>query len=157
MRKSNTCPRAKKLLWEHCVLFEQKHHNIWYKWFPEKLPLFLQYVLNVPISIILSQFYYPTRLQHYYENVQPVVLGSLLTAHMHQTGRCITRAVLRCVLCCNGFDQRFARQQLCKHGPIRNNRGSCCFCVRGDVKTVDSDHVICVFCSSDRRANRLGG
>jgi hypothetical protein len=39
----------------------------------------------------------------------------------------------------NGFDQRLARQQLCKHSPTRNNRGSC------------------VFCRSDRRANRLAG
>jgi hypothetical protein len=28
---------------------------------------------------------------------------------------------------CNGFDQRVARQQLCKHGPTRNNRGSVVF------------------------------
>jgi hypothetical protein len=25
------------------------------------------------------------------------------------------------------FDERVARQQLCKHGPTRNNRGSCVF------------------------------
>jgi hypothetical protein len=30
---------------------------------------------------------------------------------------------------CNGFDQRVARQQLCKHGTLRNNRGSCVFYV----------------------------
>jgi hypothetical protein len=35
-----------------------------------------------------------------------------------------------------------ARQQLCKHGPTRNNRGSCVFGVRSDVTTVDSDHVM---------------
>jgi hypothetical protein len=34
---------------------------------------------------------------------------------------------------CNGFDQRFARQQLCKHGTTSNNKGSCVFRVRGDV------------------------
>jgi hypothetical protein len=34
---------------------------------------------------------------------------------------------------CNGFDRRIARQQLCKHGPTRNNRGSCVVRVRGDV------------------------
>jgi hypothetical protein len=33
----------------------------------------------------------------------------------------------------NGFDQRVARQHLCKHGPTSNNRGSCAFRVRGDV------------------------
>jgi hypothetical protein len=40
---------------------------------------------------------------------------------------------------CNGFDQLVARQQLSKHGLTHNNRGSC------------------VFCRSDRRANRLAG
>jgi hypothetical protein len=30
---------------------------------------------------------------------------------------------------CNGFDQRFARQQLCKHGPKYNNRWGCVFYV----------------------------
>jgi hypothetical protein len=30
---------------------------------------------------------------------------------------------------CNAFDQRFARQQLCKHGPPRNNRWGCVFYV----------------------------
>jgi hypothetical protein len=34
---------------------------------------------------------------------------------------------------CNGFDQRVARQQLCKHGPTHNNNGGCVFCVHGDV------------------------
>jgi hypothetical protein len=34
---------------------------------------------------------------------------------------------------CNGFDQRFARQQHCKHGPTCNSRGGCFFRVRGDV------------------------
>jgi hypothetical protein len=29
----------------------------------------------------------------------------------------------------NGFDQRVARQQLCKHGPTRNNRWGCNFYV----------------------------
>jgi hypothetical protein len=38
---------------------------------------------------------------------------------------------------CKGFDQHVARQQLCKHGSTRNNRGSC------------------VFCRSDRHASRL--
>jgi hypothetical protein len=38
--------------------------------------------------------------------------------------------ILLCVYC-NGFDQRVARQQLSKHGPTRNNEGSCVFC--GDV------------------------
>jgi hypothetical protein len=33
----------------------------------------------------------------------------------------------------NGFDQRIARQQLCKHGPTRNSRGGCVFRVCGDV------------------------
>jgi hypothetical protein len=28
-------------------------------------------------------------------------------------------------LYCNIFDQRIARQQLCKHGPTRNNRKGC--------------------------------
>jgi hypothetical protein len=28
---------------------------------------------------------------------------------------------------CNGSDQRVARQQLCKHGPTRNNGGTCVF------------------------------
>jgi hypothetical protein len=40
---------------------------------------------------------------------------------------------------CNGFDQHVARQQLCKHGPTHNNRGSG------------------VFCRSDPCANRLAG
>jgi hypothetical protein len=40
---------------------------------------------------------------------------------------------------CNEFDQRVAREQLCKNGLIRNNRGSC------------------VFCRSDLPANRLAG
>jgi hypothetical protein len=40
---------------------------------------------------------------------------------------------------CNESDQRVIRQQLCKHGPTRNNRGSC------------------VFCRSDRRANSVAG
>jgi hypothetical protein len=31
------------------------------------------------------------------------------------------------------FDQRVASQQLCKHGPTRNNRGGCVLRVRGDV------------------------
>jgi hypothetical protein len=44
---------------------------------------------------------------------------------------------------CNRFDERVARQQLCKHGPTRNNKGSCVFRVLGDVTTVDSDHVTC--------------
>jgi hypothetical protein len=39
----------------------------------------------------------------------------------------------------NGFYQCVARQQLCKHGPTRNNRGNS------------------VFCRSDQRANRLAG
>jgi hypothetical protein len=34
---------------------------------------------------------------------------------------------------CNGFDQRVVTQELCKHGPTRNNRGGCVFHVRGDV------------------------
>jgi hypothetical protein len=38
---------------------------------------------------------------------------------------------------------------------LRNSRGKCVFHVRGDVTTVDSDHVICVFCRSDRCTNRL--
>jgi hypothetical protein len=38
-----------------------------------------------------------------------------------------------------GFDQHVARQQLCKHGPTCNNKGSC------------------VFCRSDERANILAG
>jgi hypothetical protein len=29
----------------------------------------------------------------------------------------------------NGFDQRVARQQLCKHGPTCNNTGGCVFYV----------------------------
>jgi hypothetical protein len=29
---------------------------------------------------------------------------------------------------CNGFDQRVVTQQLCKHGPTRNNRWGCVFC-----------------------------
>jgi hypothetical protein len=33
----------------------------------------------------------------------------------------------------NGFDQPFARQQICKDGPIRNNRGRCVSRVCGDV------------------------
>jgi hypothetical protein len=33
----------------------------------------------------------------------------------------------------NVFDQRFAMQQLCKHGPTHNNRGGYAFRVRGDV------------------------
>jgi hypothetical protein len=40
---------------------------------------------------------------------------------------------------CKGFAQHVARQQLCKHGPTCNNRGSC------------------VFCRSDRCANILAG
>jgi hypothetical protein len=39
------------------------------------------------------------------------------------------KAVLQRTTCiqmyCNGFDQHVARQQLCKHGPTCNNRGSC--------------------------------
>jgi hypothetical protein len=34
---------------------------------------------------------------------------------------------------CNGVDQRVTTQHLYKHGPTRNNRGGCVFCVRGDV------------------------
>jgi hypothetical protein len=30
---------------------------------------------------------------------------------------------------CNGFDQRVVRQELCKHGPTRNNTGGCLFYV----------------------------
>jgi hypothetical protein len=37
------------------------------------------------------------------------------------------------------FDQRVARQQLCKHGPTSNRRGKC------------------VSCRSDLRANRMAG
>jgi hypothetical protein len=36
-------------------------------------------------------------------------------------------------LYCNEFDERVARQQLCKHGPTRSNRGSCVFRVSGNV------------------------
>jgi hypothetical protein len=43
---------------------------------------------------------------------------------------------------------RVARQQLCKHGPTCNNRGKGVFRVRGDVTTVRSGHVPCVFCMS---------
>jgi hypothetical protein len=34
---------------------------------------------------------------------------------------------------CNEFDQRIARQQLCKHGPTCNSRGCCVLRVRCDV------------------------
>jgi acetyl/propionyl-CoA carboxylase alpha subunit len=34
---------------------------------------------------------------------------------------------------CNRSNQHVARQQLCKRGPTRNNRGSCVFRVHGDV------------------------
>jgi hypothetical protein len=34
---------------------------------------------------------------------------------------------------CNGFDQTVVWQQFCKHGPTRDNRGSCVFHVRSDV------------------------
>jgi hypothetical protein len=34
---------------------------------------------------------------------------------------------------CNGFHERVARLQLCKHGPTRNDRGNCVFQVRSDV------------------------
>jgi hypothetical protein len=47
--------------------------------------------------------------------------------------------MLKEVIYCNGFDQRVARQQLCKHAPTRNNRGSC------------------ISHRSDRHANRLAG
>jgi hypothetical protein len=49
---------------------------------------------------------------------------------------------------CNGFDQRVAGQQLCKHGPTWNNRGSCVFCRSTDapIDRLDSDHVIYVYC-----------
>jgi hypothetical protein len=40
---------------------------------------------------------------------------------------------------CKRFDQRVARQQLCKHSPTRNNRGRC------------------VFCRSDQCTSRLAG
>jgi hypothetical protein len=33
----------------------------------------------------------------------------------------------------NGSDQRVARQQLCKHGPTRNNKGGRVFRIRDDV------------------------
>jgi hypothetical protein len=36
---------------------------------------------------------------------------------------------------CNGFNQRVARQQLCKHDPTRNNRGGCVFRIRGDIRS----------------------
>jgi hypothetical protein len=49
---------------------------------------------------------------------------------------------------CNGFDQRFARQQLRKHGPTRNNRGGCVLRVRGDITTVDIGHVTSVSCDA---------
>jgi hypothetical protein len=32
------------------------------------------------------------------------------------------------LLYCNGFDQRVARQQLCKHGPTRNKTWCCFLC-----------------------------
>jgi hypothetical protein len=34
---------------------------------------------------------------------------------------------------CNGFDERVARQQFCKHGPTRNSRRGSVLLVRGDV------------------------
>jgi hypothetical protein len=39
------------------------------------------------------------------------------------------RFVFSYVAYCNGFDQRVARQQLCKHGPTRNSRWGCVFYV----------------------------
>jgi hypothetical protein len=58
--------------------------------------------------------------------------------------KCLYLLLERVVLiCCNGFYQRVARQQLCKHGPTRNNRGSCVPRVCGDVTRVYSDHVTC--------------
>jgi hypothetical protein len=39
---------------------------------------------------------------------------------------------------CNGFDQRVARQQLCKHGSTRNNSGICVF---GQILASISSHM----------------
>jgi hypothetical protein len=51
--------------------------------------------------------------------------GSLWSSYWHLSsldGRCIWRI----------WSTR-SRRQICKHGPTRNNRGSCVFCVRSDV------------------------
>jgi hypothetical protein len=48
----------------------------------------------------------------------------------------------------NGFDQRVARQELCKNSPLlgyATNRGGCVFRARGDVTTLDRDHMTCVY------------
>jgi hypothetical protein len=47
-------------------------------------------------------------------------------------------------------NMRVARQQLSKHGPTRNNTGSCVYIDPTDapIDWLDSDHVICVYCSS---------
>jgi hypothetical protein len=57
---------------------------------------------------------------------------------------------------CTVTDQCVARQQLYntfQHATIQE----AVFSVSDDVTTVDSDHVPCVFCRSDRFANRLAG
>jgi hypothetical protein len=40
-----------------------------------------------------------------------------------------TKNVSKYIIYCNGFDQSFARQQLCKHGPTCNSRWGCVFYV----------------------------
>jgi hypothetical protein len=47
---------------------------------------------------------------------------------------------------CNGFYQYVARQQLCKHGPIYNNREAVFSVDPTDVPIdwQDSDHMMCL-------------
>jgi hypothetical protein len=50
---------------------------------------------------------------------------------------------------CNGFYQRVARQQLCKHGPTGNDRGSCFFpCPQWRHAANGGGHVIYVSCGA---------
>jgi hypothetical protein len=41
----------------------------------------------------------------------------------------LSSSSMRVCIYCNRFDQRIDMEQPCKHGPTRNNRGSCVFCI----------------------------
>jgi hypothetical protein len=51
--------------------------------------------------------------------------GALFVKHRNK----FTVTLVISVICCNGFYQRVAREQLCKHGPMRNSRWGCVFYV----------------------------
>jgi hypothetical protein len=74
-----------------------------------------------------------------------IMCGDFILLHVH-------------ILLGNVLVKKFPQRQILGKKSVAragNNRESCVFFVRGDVTTMQSDHVTCDFCGFYRRANSL--